>query len=89
MIDGKDWLAVMFEARKRNEERIWEKHPYEDDQEFLLLRDVLVEIDMSATKAAHLAARKAYIVAYKQAYDLAHREAYDHWSSSCDEDFFA
>jgi hypothetical protein len=38
MIDAKDWLKVTVAARKRNEAAIWEKHPYQDNQELLLIR---------------------------------------------------
>ena len=79
MIDAKDWMTDT--ARYRNEEANWEAHrdKDQDDQEFHRLRLALAETDISATKAAHLAAREAYVAAYNEAYDKAHREFYPHW----------
>lgn len=82
MIDAKDWLSMTDTARNRNEEAIWEAHrdqEDQDDEKFHRLRLVLAETDISATKAAHLAAREAYVAAFNEAYDKAYREFYPYW----------
>jgi hypothetical protein len=78
VIDPQEWLALMHEAKQRNELRLmWEEFEHLLSAKDLGGNDEALETaHCAAVEAADIAAQEAYIAAFNETYDREHRETY-------------